>query len=319
MTSGGATQSNGKTSVVSEATTGEALPEVGADAPAAAAVRRALRVGLERLRECDPGARRGDVESVHRMRTSARRLRSELRLYRDLLEGDWSRQLQRELQWLGRQLGAVRDADVMHDRLCESASELVGDLGPLFRALARRHEAASAELGLTLESERYRQVLERLADVAEQPGFTDAAWDACERCLPALAWKSWKRLRLPGRSLDLSDADEQYHEVRKLAKRARYSAESVAPALAADAVYAARRFARQANALQDILGEHQDATVACAEIGRVAAENSGDGVFNLAAGRLLERQAIAATAARTQFFKTWQQLDRKKNYRWMKP
>ena len=130
--------------------------------------------------------------------------------------------------------------------------------------------------------------------------------------------KSWKRLRSAARELDLDDADEAYHEVRKRAKGARHSAESVALALDADAANDARRFARHAKVVQDVLGEHQDATVACSQIRQIAAEHASDGPFNLALGRLLERQAIAAGAARTRFFKVWQKLDRTKNVRWMK-
>jgi len=70
--------------------------------------------------------------------------------------------------------------------------------------------------------------------------------------------------------------------------------------------------------VQDILGEHQDATVACREIRRIVAERPGDGPFNLTAGRLLERQAIAASDSRVKSFKIWDRLDRANNRRWMK-
>jgi CHAD domain-containing protein len=281
-------------------------------------VRLALAKGLQRLLEYDPGARRGAAEGVHRMRTAARRLRSELRLYRDLLDGDWSEPIVQDLQWLGRSLGAVRDADVLRDRLRESAGELLGDLGPLFQTLDQRHRAAATDLRETLESQRYHQLLDRLSQVSEDPCLGENACEPCARTLPPLVGKSWKRLRELGRAVDLSDSDEEYHTVRKRAKRARYCAESVAPALDSDCASAARRFARRANRVQDVLGEHQDATVACKEIARIAAEDPGDAAFPLAAGRLLERQAIAARAARTEFFKAWQRLDRKKNRRWTK-
>jgi CHAD domain-containing protein len=318
MASNGVTLKNGKTSVTTEALEPESLPGVGPEAPAANAVRLALAKGLQRLREYDPEARRGEVEGVHRMRTAARRLRGELWLYRDLLEGDWSEPLVQDLQWLGRCLGTVRDADVLRDRLRESAGELLDDLGPLFQALDQRDRAASAELRESLESQRYHQLLERLTQVSEDPCLGDNACEPCARTLPTLVRKSWKRLREVGRALDLSDSDEEYHRVRKRAKRARYCAEAVAPALGSDSAGAARRFARRANHLQDVLGEHQDAIVACKEVARIAAENPGDAAFLLAAGRLLERQAIAASTARTEFFKAWQRLDRKKDRRWMK-
>jgi CHAD domain-containing protein len=313
-----ATLKNGKTSVTTEATDLESLPGVGPEAPAANAVGLALAKGLQRLREYDPEARRGDVEGVHRMRTAARRLRSELWLYRDLLEGDWSEPLVQDLQWLGGCLGAVRDADVLRERLRESAGELLGDLGPLFQALDQHDRAATSELRETMESQRYHQLLDRLLQVSEDPCRGDSACEPCARTLPALVRKSWKRLREVGRALDLGDSDEEYHRVRKRAKRARYCAEAVAPALDNDSASATRRFARRANRVQDVLGEHQDAIVACKEVARIAIENSGDAAFLLAAGRLLERQAIAASTARTEFVKAWQRLDRRKNRRWMR-
>jgi CHAD domain-containing protein len=318
MATGGVTHHNGKASAVVEASGREYSQALGPDAPAAVALRHALNTGLERLRQNDPGARRGDVEGVHRMRTASRRLRSELRLYGDLLDDDRSGPVGQELQWLGRRLGAVRDADVMSGRLRESAGELAVELDPLFQALARRHDEASAALRETLESERYNRLLDWLAHAAADSCLSASAEEPCSGTLPALARRIWKRLRKAGRALDLSAPDEAYHEVRKRAKRARYSVESIAPALASDSADAARRFARQANIVQDVLGEHQDATVACKEIGRIAAEINGESAFHLAAGRLFERQAIAAMAARTRFFKVWQKLDRKKNVRWMK-
>jgi CHAD domain-containing protein len=318
MAIGGVTYKNGKTSVATEALEPESLPVVGPDAPAAGAIGRALTKGLLALRENDPAARRGEVEGVHRMRTATRRLRSELRLYRDLLDGDWSGPIEQDLQWLGRCLGAVRDGDVLRDRLRASAGELLGDLGPLFQALAQRQQAASTALRETLESDRYHRLLDRLSEVSEHPTLGDNAWEPGARTLPALARKSWRKLRRGGCALDLSDSDQDYHQVRKRTKRARYSAESIAPALDSDFACAAQRFARRAKRVQDVLGEHQDATIACTEIGRIAAENPGNGAFHLAAGRLLERQANAASMARTEFFKAWQRLDRKKNHRWMK-
>jgi CHAD domain-containing protein len=252
------------------------------------------------------------------MRTTARRLRSELRLFRDLLEGDQAERLSVELQWLGHLLGAVRDLDVMGQRLRTSAGELVEDLGPLFHALTGRHDDALAELREALQGERYRNLLEHLSDAAEHALLRDEAWGPCGSTLPPLAHDLWRRLRSSGRALDLSGPDEDYHEVRKRAKRARYGAESVAPMLAPDAADAARRFAKRANAVQDVLGEHQDATLACQEIRRLAAERLNDGPFNLAAGRLLDRQEGAASVSRTKFFKIWHRLDQKKYRRWMK-
>jgi CHAD domain-containing protein len=318
MSHAGASLKNGETSVTTETVGDETTSSVGPDNPAAYAIRNALLTGDHWLRHNESAARQGDVEGVHRMRTAARRLRSNLRLFHDLFDGDWAEALAHELRWLGQLLGAVRDLDVMRERLRQSAGALEDDLGPLFASLAGRHATASSALHEALEGPRYQDLLERLSEAADHPALGDEAWERCRSALPPLVRDAWKRLSKAGRALDLSDADDAYHEVRKRAKRARHSAESVAPTLDSHASDDARRFARRAGAVQDVLGEHQDATVACQEIRRIAAERPGDGPFNLAAGRLLERQEDAARAARTKFFKTWHKLDRPKNRRWMK-
>jgi CHAD domain-containing protein len=314
----GATSANGSSSVGLAEPRDATLPRLGPHEPTAHAIQSALIQGVERLRQFAPGARQGDVEGVHRMRTTARRLRSELRLYRDLLAGDWGQRLSGELQEQGRLLGAVRDADVLRARLRKSAAELVEDLGPLFAMLDRRHEAASAVLKSALESGRFDGLSDQLAEAAEHPDLDDAAWEPCQKVLTPLVRAVWKRLRKAASALDLSDPDEEFHEVRKKAKRARYCAESVAPTLDEADANDACRFARRATAVQDVLGEHQDAIIAGQEIRRIVAAHPDQGPFNLAAGRLLERQMNAAGTARTQFFKAWNQLDRRKNVRWMK-
>src|SRR4051794_38172433 len=97
---------NGHTSVITD-TGGEGiLPRVGSGEPAAHAIRKALLTGNHWLRHNDPAARQGEVEGVHRMRTAARRLRSNLRLFRPLLGADWAERLALELRWLGQVLGA---------------------------------------------------------------------------------------------------------------------------------------------------------------------------------------------------------------------
>jgi CHAD domain-containing protein len=318
MSHNGASRDNGKTSLISDPLGEEVAPNLGPDEPAVHAIRLALLEGHQRLQRNDPAARQGDVEGVHRMRTAARRLRSDLSLFRDLLEGDWAERLSLELKWLGRQLGAVRDADVMRERLLKAAGELGNDLGPLFATLTEQHRSASAALRETFEGERYRKLLEQLSEAAADSLFRDEAWEPCGTTLPPLVQAAWRRLKRAGRALDLTDADENYHEVRKRAKHARYAGERVAPALDSDPANTARRFAKRAQAVQDVLGDHQDAIIACQEIRRIAADRPGDGPFNFAAGRLFERQEIAACDTRTRFFKAWHKLDREKNRGWMK-
>ncbi len=103
-----------------------------------------------------------------------------------------------------------------------------------------------------------------------------------------------------------------------VAKRARYTAELIAPVLHRRSSRSAARFIRLTTQVQNVLGEHQDAIVASQAIERQLAEHTDDPGFVEAAGRLLDTQKNAARAARAEFFNVWDKLDRKKSRRWMK-
>ena len=106
--------------------------------------------------------------------------------------------------------------------------------------------------------------------------------------------------------------------MRKCAKRARYTAELIAPVLHRRDARAAGRFIRLTTQIQDTLGEHQDAIDATREIEHALAGHADDPAFVQAAESLLETQRKTARAARAEFFKIWEKLDRKKSRRWMK-
>ena len=288
------------------------------DEPAARVIRTAIVNGLGRMRASTERARRGEVDGIHRLRTSTRRLRSTFRSFKGLVETGWADGFEAELKWLAGLLGAVRDLDVLRERLRLAAGEWVEDLGPLFTALAERHARASEASSAALQGERHERLIAVLDEAAGRPALRDEANAPCRSALPPLIAATWSKLKKRGRALAPTDPDEDFHEVRKRAKRARYTAEAVAPALGPDLAGDAERFVRLATTVQDVLGEHQDAVGACREVLRLVAERPQDGRFNLAAGRLLERQEHAASAARSRFFEVWAKLDRKKVTRWLR-
>jgi CHAD domain-containing protein len=309
-------------------------PQVRPGEPAARLIHSALIGALLRIQAADPPARSGDAEGIHRLRTSTRRLRSELRTARDLIDQGRREDLERELKWLASTLGSVRDLDILIERLhsqlrdCISnnknegaaLSELGDRLAPLFARLADRHERDSRILRDALQGDRYRRLVETIEEWIVHPPLKDDAWEPCWSLLPLLAASPWKRLKKGVRGLSRSSPDEEFHEVRKRAKRARYAAELIAPALGGRVEKKARRFIRLTTKLQDILGEHQDAVVAVAEVERFVDENrhGPDEDAARAAQALLEGQRLAAQAARDKFFDGWDRLDRKKSTRWLR-
>jgi len=285
----------------------------------------ALQTAVSRIVASDPEARRGNTEGIHRLRTSIRRLRSELRALEDLVDRPWREQVEGELKWLAGMLGGVRDLDILVERLRQAVPKLeqdsssAGALAPLFPALQARRAQAARALNDALECDRYRSLLDTLKGAAERPALRDGACVSCRASLPPAAAAAWRRLKKAARRLRPSDPDEEFHELRKRAKRARYTAELVAPVVRRRAARAASRFIRLTTQIQDTLGEHQDATDATREIGPALAGHADDPSFVQAAESLLETQRKTARAARAEFFKIWAKLDRKKSRRWMKP
>jgi CHAD domain-containing protein len=104
--------------------------------------------------------------------------------------------------------------------------------------------------------------------------------------------------------------------VRIRAKRVRYASELAAQCLAPQAARAATRFARRAEDIQNILGEHQDTVIARAKLVEAGSQVSEPSLA-FALGQLAERQACAAQASREQFFTSWKSFDRKGIRSWL--
>jgi CHAD domain-containing protein len=205
----------------------------------------------------------------------------------------------------------------MIERLRAESGDLGADLEQLFETLEERRGEARTALRAALGTARYIELLDRLVEAAAGPDLTPAASRPCSEALPPLVRRSWKKLRRKGRALDPASSDEDFHRVRVLAKRARYGAEAVAPALGRKKGKAARAFADRASDVQDVLGELQDAVVARETILEIARRRVDAGPLNLAAGRLVERELRQSEAQRARFPSAWKRLDRKKRTSWM--
>lgn len=294
--------------------------------PAAKAVSTALRSASARLRKAAPAASAGEVEGVHNVRTACRRLRSELRAFRDLVQKDWRERLESELKWLGGALGDVRDLDILDQRLRAAATggggegreDLTEPLQPLFAWLNERRETAAESMRQALRSERFGRLTASLQEAIDAPPLRKRSRKPCRKVLPPLAEAAWRPLKRDARALGPRSPDERFHEVRKRAKRTRYAAESIAPALGRIAERRAQRFIWLTRSVQDVLGEHQDMTVAIAEVQDFLTQHPNDPEIARAVDALLGRLHRAADATRAAFFDLWPKLDRKKLRRWLK-
>ena len=283
-----------------------------------AVIRHAISESVAKLIENDPVVRIGeDPEGVHQARVATRRLRSHLRTFRSLLEPEWAEQLRDELGWLGDELGAVRDADVLLDRLQTRIVDLDNDddrvaAVPLTDRLVHDREAARALLLDGLRSDRYLQLLDRLVDAAHRPHVVMVVGMDHDDTLRSLVRAPWRHLRNAVDSLPDPAPDAALHAVRIRAKRARYAAEVVEPAFGKPA----REFAKVITGVQDVLGEHQDAVVAAAWL-RANALTLGDPAAVFVAGELGAVERAAAHAARAEFPHAWKQARRKRMRSWL--
>jgi CHAD domain-containing protein len=284
------------------------------DSPARDVIRTVIAQSVAALLYQDPLVRTsGDPEAVHQARVSTRKLRSHLRTFGPLLDPEWTDPLRSELGWLALGLGAVRDQEVLLERLRARANSLPAN--DLRSAIALLHllevdiESLRKKLMVDLDSTRYVDLLERLVAAAHAPATLPDADQPAGSVLPLLASGPWRRLRSAVRHLPDLPADADLHRIRILAKRARYAAEAVAPVVGAGAA----SFARSAAKLQTILGEHQDSVTAQAWLR--GTRISGRRAF--VAGELIAMEHVAAEDARARWPKIWKSLDRKPLRDWM--
>ena len=189
-------------------------------------VLRYVREQRDAIQAYDPGVRRGDPESVHKMRVATRRLRSTLKTFKRSFPADSVEFLKPELKWLAGQLGEVRDGQVLEHKLLGAVEQE----GPDFAAVAdriREHLDAKVENGRRaldqdLNGERYLRLLDAIDELIDTSAFR--ATDEVKRARKALA----KADRLLDEAT-LSGEDEQLHEARKAYKQARYAVEVFAP------------------------------------------------------------------------------------------
>jgi CHAD domain-containing protein len=286
------------------------------DPTAGAVLRAAIARSVIRVLRHDPGVRLGDdPEDVHQARVGTRRLRSDLRTFRPLLAEEWAEPLRDELKWFAALLGGVRDADVLTERLRRQAAGLpeidAAGFAPVLRRLADEREVARLALLEAMGSDRYVALLDRLVAAAQSPELLPDAADPAAKVLPGLAARPWRQLRKAARGLSGDASDEDLHQVRIRAKRARYAAEAVAPAVGKDAT----RLAKAIAGVQEVLGDHHDAAVAEAWL-RDAADGA-DANQALALGELVAAERAEAASCREAWRKAWKKADRKKLRAWL--
>ena len=264
-----------------------------------------LAVHAAHLAVLEPDAGDWEDDELRRFRVAARRLRALLRAARPLVDESWARRLREELAWLARGAGEARDLDVLLAGLREAAAHFeIGErflLARPLQQLERERTAARAAFVQTLRSERAIRLIACLElDVADAPAGTGAPV-----ALDEIAAAAFGRLRKCARRLDREAADADLHRLRLAVKRARYAAELAAEETGKPGA----RFVERAKSLQDVLGEHQDATVAEVRLRQLLGSREGSR-WAVPGGRFIEHQYLRRQAARTAWPGAWWELEK---------
>jgi CHAD domain-containing protein len=259
----------------------------------------------------DPGTRLGtDEEELHQMRVATRRLRAYLRAARPMLAPGWVTNVRTELAWLGSTLGPVRDLDVLLGHLDKECATLHPPerraVERLLQALKRERAAARIVLLQALESDRYLALLERLEAGAQSPGVVDATVSLAD-----IAGAEFKRLRRAMQESGPDASDNLLHHIRIQGKRTRYAAELSERSVGKPAT----RFLRQAQALQNLLGEHHDAVVTEQRLRKLLGQARGKFTV-FVVGRLVERQCERRRSTRVRLPNVWAKLEKRGQKAW---
>lgn len=206
--------------------------------------------------------RKDQVERIHQSRVAMRRIRSNLRTFRLLLDPGWGTALRAELAWYGNELGRSRDLDLLARVLVERGPDVLDatELARLGSVIDWRRTQVAAELGVDRASPRRFHLTEQMMVLWEGPAFRAKASKPASAVLPAMLHRSWNDLRGVARKARKDPSDRNLHQLRIRLKDLRYGAETVALVEGAPA----RKTARAAERMQAKLGDLHDAVFSVA-------------------------------------------------------
>lgn len=237
--------------------------------PMAEAVRKILREQLEVMLANEAGSRLGDdIDHVHDMRVAVRRMRASFKLFGDYFQEPVVRRFQKDLRDTGQALGAVRDLDVFNRAamryLRRQPKRRRHDLDPLLQAWHAQRENARLGLLTYLDSQRYRRFVQRFGDFVRTSGAGVEAVPEGEvkrvlvrEVLSSTVWRLYETVWAYDRVLEGAPVTT-LHALRIDCKYLRYTLEFFEGVLGPETQW----LIREVIALQDHLGEIQDAEVA---------------------------------------------------------
>jgi len=261
-----------------------------------------------------------DPEFLHDLRVAVRRARSVLSEAKGILPDEVRDRFRRGFGWLGGVTTPTRDLDVYLIEWDGYTGPLRPDaaatLEPIVRHIARRRQAAHAELAAALQSDHYHEFTTSLTTWLDEPLPADGGGGkALSRIGPVVGRRiavTQARLLKRGRAIGPGAPAEELHALRKDAKRLRYLLECFGGLLPP----APRKtFVKRLKSLQDNLGEHQDTEVHAIQLRTFSQElfeaTSATAETLVSMGQVAERLENRRQAARAEFAQRFADYDTK--------
>jgi CHAD domain-containing protein len=282
---------------------------VAPDSSIADSARLALAGGVTALKHYETAAVAGEIEPVHQMRVSVRRLRATIRLFATVIHGARKRIYERELKWLGQAAGGVRDCDVMAELLRDCSAHLeptlAESLTPVVKALAARRATELSRFVDDLRTKRYARMCERLAD----PLLRRAVPAIDVGCYaPVMIAPIARKVRKADKRIAAADVPPAlFHRLRVRVKRLRYAFEML-PGMCGKR---SRKALARLEQMQELLGAHQDLVATLAWL-----RNYAGGAHDVAPETLMAVGALVQTLGErrqklaVQTYRRWRKVAR---------
>ena len=213
-----------------------------------------------------------DIENLHKMRVSTRRIRSAFRVFNDYIDLQKLKEIHKGMQRTGQKLGTIRDLDVFWEKteyyLETFPEERQNELSALQEVWERKYRKSRENLMAYLDGDYYTNLKESFAKSLQK----DAYWH--EKNVPNQGGAKPYRVRhlLPAiiyqQMADILAYDEwitnpsvslkELHQLRIAGKKLRYTLEAFEETLSPQTETAITEIRK----LQDHLGDVQDALVA---------------------------------------------------------
>ncbi len=264
-----------------------------------------------------------DVEGLHQIRVSLRRLRAALEVFGPAFETKVLRELRAQAKFFGSAFGETRDLDVFATELLprvEAATPGRAGIAELRKSLDAAREQSWAHCAARANSEAFTRFLLDLAAAAEIRVWRHGAGPkqiaaftrpAAELARSALDMRERKARRRAKHLASLNT--KQRHRLRIALKKLRYTAEFFAPLFAAKDV---AKYLKKLSEAQDVFGAMNDAATVDHTLNHVL-ENapSGQSASSREGAALVEGWHLARVAPAWKDAKArWKNLAKSKTF-----